>query len=262
MTTFRLGVLSAVVAQVLWGLFPIYWKLLDRVNALEVLSHRNFWCAVFLGTLVLISAKRRKLVGRVLPNAKELSQHLFSASLIAANWLVYIWAVQNDHVIDASLGYFLSPLVSVMLGFLVFSEKLNIKQWSAVAFSALGVLIMPIATGVVPWIGLTLAVSFGLYGMVRKQATTGPINGLFIETLLLVPASLLCLYYLSHSAPLSFDSSWGSTELWLILSGLVTAIPLVYHSISNWLVDLPRTDISRELEWFRVYLDRVDFLLF
>ena len=111
MSTFKIGVISAIVAQIMWGLFPIYWKLLEHVKPLEVLSQRNIWCAVFLFVLVAASTQRRHIVKRVLTDPAEIARHLFSSALIAANWLVYIWAVVNDHVIDASLGYFLSPLV-------------------------------------------------------------------------------------------------------------------------------------------------------
>jgi len=230
MTSFNKGVLSAVVAQILWGLFPFYWKWLDHVNPIEILSQRNVWCGVFLGFLVFISSKRRAIVRQVFASKVKLGQHLISSALIAVNWLVYIWAVNNNHVIDASLGYFLSPLVSVALGFLIFSERLNVLQWSAVVLAVLGVLIMTVASQVFPWIGLTLAFTFGIYGMARKKASTGAIDGLFIETLLLVPVSLLAMYWLFDNAELSYGSPLNQTELLLMLSGLVTAIPLVLYA--------------------------------
>ena len=230
MSNFHKGVLSAVIAQVLWGLFPLYWKLLDHVNSIEILSHRTFWCAIFLSFLIVLTAKRRAVVRSVLCSRVELGRHLVSSCLIAINWLVYIWAVNNNHVIDASLGYFLSPLVSVVLGFLVFSERLNGLQWFAVVLAALGVATMTIASGVVPWIGLVLAFTFGVYGMARKKASTGPINGLFIETLLLVPVSLIAMLWLYSRAESSFSSTLNQTELLLVLAGLVTAIPLVLYA--------------------------------
>lgn len=230
MTSFQKGILSAVIAQILWGLFPIYWKWLDHVNSIEILSHRTFWCAVFLSFLVLLMAERRAIVRQVLSSKTEIGRHLISSCLIAANWLVYIWAVNNNHVIDASLGYFLSPLVSVILGYLVFSERLNILQWSAVVLAATGVVVMTIASGVVPWIGLALAFTFGTYGMARKKASTGPINGLFVETLLLVPVSLIAMYWLSHNGDLTYQNPLNPTELLLVLAGLVTAIPLVLYA--------------------------------
>jgi chloramphenicol-sensitive protein RarD len=230
MTSFHKGVLSAVIAQILWGLFPFYWKWLDHVNAIEILSHRTLWCAVFLSFLVVFTAKRRAIVCRVLRSKAEIGRHFISSSLIAANWLVYIWAVNNNHVIDASLGYFLSPLVSVVLGFLIFSEKLNVLQWSAVILAASGVVIMTVASGVFPWIGLALAFSFGIYGMARKKASTGPINGLFVETLLLVPVSLVAMLWLFDNGDLTYEFSWNQTDLLLVLGGLVTAIPLVLYA--------------------------------
>ena len=230
MSGFRIGVLSAIVAQVMWGLFPIYWKLLADVQPLEVLSHRNIWCAVFLGVLVVASSWRRKTVFAVLCNGTEVLRHLLSSSLIAGNWLVYIWAVVNNHVIDASLGYFLSPLVSVILGYFFFSERPDRRQWLAVALAASGVAIMVIVSGVVPWIGLTLAATFGFYGMLRKKASTGPINGLFLETLLLVPPTIIALVWLSANGSLSYVQPLGSNEILLALGGLVTAVPLVLYA--------------------------------
>ena len=211
MSNFHRGVLSAVIAQVLWGLFPLYWNLLDQVNSIEILSHRTFWCSIFLSFLIVLTAKRRAVFRSVLCSRVEIGRHLVSSSLIASNWLVYIWAVNNNHVIDASLGYFLSPLVSVVL-------------------AALGVATMTIASGVFPWIGLVLAFTFGVYGMARKKASTGPINGLFIETLLLVPVSLIAMLWLYSRGELSFSSTLSQTEVLLVLAGLVTAIPLVLYA--------------------------------
>lgn len=230
MAGFRVGVASAITAQILWGLFPVYWKLLAQVEPLEVLSHRNIWCAVCLGVLVLLSVERRKTVAGVLRNGREIFHHLLAACLLAGNWLVYIWAVVNDHVIDASLGYFLSPLVSVMLGYLFFGERLVLRQWIAVALAACGVLIMVVVSGVLPWIGLTLAATFGVYGMARKKASTGPINGLFIETLLLVPPTLLAFWWLAATGVLQYQDPLAGTELLLAAGGLVTALPLVLYA--------------------------------
>ena len=230
MSAFKIGLISAVVAQVLWGLFPIYWKWLAHVSSLEVLSHRNLWCAVCLMFLVLLSAQRRSVVASVLRNRREVLRHLLSASLIASNWLVYIWAVANNQVVNASLGYFLSPLVSVALGYLVLKEQLDIRQWFAVALAVAGVLILIIVSGAVPWIGLSLATTFGLYGMIRKKAPTGPINGLFVESLLLVPAALITLIWIHHSSGLSYSDPLGHSELLLVLGGLVTAVPLVLYA--------------------------------
>jgi len=230
MTQFKVGLLSAAVAQTLWGLFPIYWKWLAEVLPIEVLAHRNIWSAVFLAFIVLLSTRRRQIVGGVLRNKRELSGHLISSSLIAFNWLVFIWAVTNDRVVDASLGYFLSPLASVLLGYLVFKETLALRQWFAVCLAATGVLVMVMASKTIPWIGLSLAASFSVYGMYRKKASTGPINGLFIETLILVPAALILLLVLSSRGLLSFSVSIGKTELLLILGGLVTAVPLVLYA--------------------------------
>jgi len=230
MSRFQLGLLSAFTAQFLWGLFPIYWKWLAHVSSIEVLAHRNFWCAVILGLVVFLSAQRREVVLSVLVKPAEIGRHLISACLIAANWLVFIWAVTNDRVLDASLGYFLSPLVSVALGHLVFKEQLDWRRWCAIGLAIVGVAVMVISSGFFPWIALALAITFGLYGMVRKKAPTGPINGLFIETLLLVPATLLLFLWIARTGDLYYANPLRGTEILLMLAGLVTAIPLVLYT--------------------------------
>ncbi len=230
MSTFKIGLVSAVIAQVLWGLFPVYWKWLADVSPLEVFSHRNIWCAVFLLCVVLLSASRRETIAGVLRQPFEIARHFVSGSLVASNWLVYIWAVVNDRVVDASLGYFLSPLVSVALGYLVFRERLDRQQWFAIVLAIVGVLIMVVVSGAVPWIGLSLATTFGLYGMIRKKAPTGPINGLFIESLVLVPFTLLLLLWINKTSGLSYSDPFGQTEVLLVLGGLVTAVPLILYA--------------------------------
>lgn len=230
MSPFKIGVISAVVAQVLWGLFPVYWKWLAHINSLEVFSHRNIWCAAFLLFVVLFSAQRRSTVAGVLRSRYEIIRHFVSGSLVSSNWLVYIWAVANDRVVDASLGYFLSPLVSVALGYIVFREQLDKRQWFAIALAIAGVLIMVFSSGAVPWIGLSLATTFGLYGMIRKKAPTGPINGLFIESMLLVPLTLLLLLWINETSGLSYSNPLGQSELLLVLGGLVTAVPLILYA--------------------------------
>ena len=229
-TQFNRGIISAVVAQTLWGLFPIYWKWLDQVAPLEVLLHRNTWCAFFLMLVVLISAKRRQVVAGVLSSRTEILRHLFGGCLIASNWLLYIWAVVNNHIVDASLGYFLSPLVSIALGYVVFKERLVLHQWVAIAMAVSGVCVMVLSSGSIPWIGLSLATTFGLYGMVRKKAPTGPINGLFIETLVLVPATLIGFLWINSGAGLFYSNPFGGTELLLMFGGVVTAVPLILYA--------------------------------
>lgn len=228
--SFRTGIASAVIAQAMWGLFPLYWNLLDHVHPLEVLSHRNIWCAALLGLLIFFSPARRAVVLGVFSSGVEITRHLFSSALIALNWLVYIWAVVNEHVIDASLGYFLSPLVSVALGYIFLGERPDLRQWCAVGLAVIGVLTMVASSGVIPWIGLILAFTFGVYGLARKKASTGPVNGLFIETFLLVPITLVAIGWLSRGQLLTWAHPVQSTEILLALSGLVTAIPLVLYA--------------------------------
>jgi chloramphenicol-sensitive protein RarD len=185
------GVLQAALAYACWGLFPLYFRLLGGIPALEVLVHRVIWSLAFV--LVIIAAQRRwGWVREVIATPTMLLAFAASAVLLSINWLTYIWAVTHGHVIDASLGYFITPLVNVLLGSTVLHERLRPLQWTAVALAALGVLWLALQAGQLPWIALVLAASFGAYGLMRKTAPLGALEGLALETLLLAPARSCC----------------------------------------------------------------------
>ncbi|MBR0553905.1 EamA family transporter RarD [Sphingomonadaceae bacterium LXI357] len=212
-------------AYLLWGLMPLYFKTLASVMPTEIVAHRILWALLLVITLV---AWRRSLAAWIgyLKTPAVLRLMMASAALIAINWLAYIWAVNHDHVVAASLGYFLNPLVNVLLGMLVFHERLDRLQWLAVALAASGVATMAWAAPGGLWISLTLACSFGFYGMVRKLAPIGPLEGLASETLLLSPIALLYLIWLGAHGSLAFGSSPGIDAL-LIFSAVTTALPLL-----------------------------------
>src|SRR5690606_14447855 len=184
------GIAYALLAYGLWGFSPIYFKAVDHVPALDVLAHRVVWSAVFL---VVLLGLRRQLgeLSRILRDFARLRWLLVSALLISANWGVYIHAVQSDRILAASLGYYINPLVSVFLGMLFLKETLRPWQWFAIALAAAGTLNLAVNVGVVPWLSLFLAFSFGFYGLVRKAAPVPPLLGLFVETLLAAPAALV-----------------------------------------------------------------------
>jgi len=222
------GVLFAALSYTLWGLFPLYFKQIAQVPSLEVVAHRTLWCLIFLlGVLTVL--KRWAWLGQVLRQPKVLAAFLLSALLLSVNWLTYVWAVQNDHVLDASLGYFINPLVNVALGFAVLHERPRPLQWLAVALAAAGVLWLTLQTGRLPWVALVLAASFGVYGLLRKIASLGALEGLTLETLLLAPlaAAAMAWWTWQGQSALSHGAEAPTTLLWLLFAGPLTAAPLL-----------------------------------
>ncbi len=220
------GILYAASAYVLWGLFPLYFRHLATVPATEVLVHRIVWSLLFV--LALLTARRHW--GWLVPalrQPKVLGAFTVSALLLSCNWLTYIWAVSHGHVIDASLGYFITPLVNVLLGYTVLHERPRRMQWAALALATLGVLWLTVLTGQLPWIALVLAASFGLYGLMRKIAPLGALEGLTLETLLLAPPALAALVLWWGDGPQNFPTAELSTNLLLIGVGPLTAVPLL-----------------------------------
>lgn len=220
----RRGALLGLAAYVIWGMFPLYWPLLEPGGALEILAHRVVWSLAFV-VLVLV-ATRRGL--RDLPRDRRgLGLLAIAAALIGVNWGVFIWAVNHGHVIESSLGYFVNPLVSVALGVLVLEERLRRVQWSAVAIASIGVVVLAVDAGGFPWIALTLAFSFGTYGLVKKVVGVGPIEGLVVEAAALVPLAFAYLGWLTAAGRSSFTSHGADHTLLLMSGGAVTAIPLL-----------------------------------
>jgi chloramphenicol-sensitive protein RarD len=212
------GILLGIGAYVIWGLLPLYLKLLHAVPATQVLAHRILWSLLLLAAIVL-PLKRAGAI-RAAARGRTLLLLVASALLIAVNWLVYIWSVQNG------LGYFINPLVNVALGVAVLGERIRRVQWTAVALAGLGVVIMAISGGGAIWISLVLALSFGTYGLLRKIAAIDALGGLFVETLLLAPFAAGALLFASAQGDAAFGHDRGLDTL-LILAGAATAIPLL-----------------------------------
>ena len=218
------GVGYALGAFGLWGLFPIYFKAVAAVPAPEVLAHRILWSVVFVAVL-LAGLRQWRGVAAALRDRRTALRLLLSAVLIAVNWLTFIWAVAHDRVLEASLGYFITPLVSVLLGRLVLGEALARLQWLAVALAALGVGYMLAGLGKLPWVSLVLAATFGSYGLARKTTAVAAAPGLFVETLLLAPLAIGFLLWLGEAGTFARVSlRW---DLLLAAAGLVTALPLI-----------------------------------
>ncbi len=225
MTRSQHGGVLAIAAFVIWGLFPLYFKLVSHISALEILSNRIVWAAVCLFVLLFI-LKRWQDVIAIISDRKKIGYLIISALLIVTNWGVYIWSVNTNNIIEASLGYYINPLVNILLGFALLKEKLRSLQWLAVLLAVVGVSIQLITFGKIPWIALLLAFSFGLYGFVHKNINVGSVPSLSIETAILLPIALVFLSFLSsnNTGPVVWSlNDW----LILMLAGPVTIIPLL-----------------------------------
>lgn len=220
------GMLYAAIAYAMWGLFPIYFKALHTVPPIEILVHRIVWSLLFL-TIVLAWRKQWAWIGSVLRQPRVLAGFAASAALLSTNWFIYIWAVNNGRVVDASLGYFINPLVNVLLGFLLLHERLRPGQWAAVALAGAGVAWLTWQGGHPPWIGLGLALSFGFYGLLRKTAALGALEGLSLETLILFPFAMGYLIILTVGHHNAFAAAPPSSQWLLAAAGPITAIPLL-----------------------------------
>ncbi|CAN5498210.1 EamA family transporter RarD [soil metagenome] len=222
----RKGMFYAASAFTLWGLVPMYFKALQHVPAMQVLMHRMVWSLVFL-TLVLAWRKQWKWIGEVMRRPRVLAGFTASALLLSCNWFVYIWAVNNEHVVDAALGYFINPLVNVLLGFVLLGERMRPLQWAAIGLAACGVAWLTWLGGQLPWIALVLAGSFGAYGLLRKTASLGALEGLSLETLVLFPLALAYLIWLTIAEHNVFLTATPATQWLLLAAGPITAIPLL-----------------------------------
>ncbi|WP_028455309.1 EamA family transporter RarD [Chitinilyticum litopenaei] len=219
------GIIYAAAAYLLWGLLPLYLKALQDMPALEILLHRMVWSLFFL--LGILALRRQWRWLHELQNRRVLGGFLLSALLLAGNWFIYIWAVHAGRVVDASLGYFINPLVSVLLGVIILHERLRRGQWLAIALAAAGVLWLTLQAGQLPWIAIALALTFGCYGLLRKTAGLGALEGLTLETLLLFPLALLALAWLMLHGGSRFVDGPDGLRLLALCAGPVTAIPLL-----------------------------------
>lgn len=220
------GVILALAAYTMWGIAPIYFKALEPVSPLEILSHRVIWSFFFLAGLIYISKGWGK-IRAVLRQPKILIVLTATALLVGTNWLIFIWSVNSNHMLDASLGYFINPLLNVMLGMLFLGERLRSLQWVAVALAACGVAVQVIQLGSLPWISLTLAASFGCYGLLRKKINLDAQTGLFLETCVLLPLAAIYILLIADSPTANFADNPLNLNLLLMAAGIVTTLPLL-----------------------------------
>jgi len=220
------GVFYAILAYFLWGIFPIYWKLIQNVPALEIIAHRVVWA--FLFVLLVVWLKHDwQWVREAFQDKKILLTFLITGLLLAVNWLVYVWAVNAGFIVDASLGYFINPLVNVVLGVIFLRERLRLWQWIPVGIATLGVLYLAVSYGVIPWIGLTLAFTFGTYGLLKKTAALNSLHGFTLETGFLFFPALGYLLFLEFINQGAFPHGSALETLLLSLTGLMTGLPLL-----------------------------------
>jgi len=222
----RTGILSAASAFLCWGLFPLYFHAIGEVPPLQILAHRMLWSLLFL--VIVLAVRKQWAWLALVRQPRVFGSFVASAVLLSVNWLIYIWAVNNNHVIEASLGYFINPLVNISLGYLLLKERLRPAQWMAIAVAALGVAWLTWQAGSVPWIALALAVSFGGYGLLRKTAALGALEGLSFETMVLFPVAAAYVVWLTvHGQNAFINTESTSTQLLLMAAGPITAIPLL-----------------------------------
>ena len=224
-----LGVIYAGAAFLIWGLAAVYWKELKSIPPLEIIAHRVAWSFFFLLPLIILQRQWAEFVG-VLQNLKMLLILLGSAVLVGANWLLYVWAVNTDHLLQASLGYYINPLVNVVLGMLFLRERLRPPQTLAVVLAASGVVYLTIQYGQFPWIAICLATSFGLYGLIRKVAPASPLVGLAVETLLISLPAIAYLVYLDSQGTGSIFRISLRLDLLLMGCAPLTAVPLLFFT--------------------------------
>lgn len=241
-TSERRGTLLGVAAYLAWGLFPLYWPLLEPAGALEILAHRILWSLAFVVVLLLVLRR-----GGLPRDRRRLSLLAVASAVIGVNWGLYIWGVNHHHVVETSLGYFVNPLVTVALGVVVLGERLRRLQWTAVGVAAAGVVVLTVDAGRPPWIALTLAASFGTYGLVKKVVRVGPLEGLAVETALLAPAALAFVAVLGVSGSGTFTTGGAGHALLLAGAGPVTALPLLAFAGAAAAVPLSRLGLMQYL---------------
>lgn len=221
----KYGLFCGAMSYVLWGILPIYWKIIDKVSAFEILANRIVWSFVFVGLIVIFQSNLAK-VKTIIKDKKTMMYIILCSVFITVNWLLYIWAVTSGHILEASLGYYINPLMSVLLGAFVLKERLSQYQYAALIISGIGVLLMIVIYGSFPWLSLVLAVSFALYGLFKKVISIDSSIGLTVETMIMTPLAIAFICYIQFHGRGALGSSASVTAL-LIFSGVVTAIPLL-----------------------------------
>jgi chloramphenicol-sensitive protein RarD len=242
----RLGVVSGITAYALWGVFPLYFPLLEPAGGLEIVAHRVLWSLVFVAGLLTV-VRRWRLVRTTLTDRRALLVLTGAAVLIAVNWLVFVYGVNSGHVVETSLGYFINPLVSVVLGVVVFSERLRPLQWTAVGIAAVAVGVLTVDYGRPPWIALSLAATFGLYGVMKKLVRVEAAPGLFVETAIVALPAAVAIGVLQAHGEGTATSGGAGHFLLLMSSGVATAVPLLLFAAATRRIPLSTVGLLQYL---------------
>ena len=227
----RSGIVAGLIAYSLWGVFPVYFKIIESVAPTEVLAHRIVWAVPF-GALILLFRRQWPEVRRALTDRTTVSWLGLSALFITVNWFIYIWAVQNERIFETSLGYYINPLMYVFVGVLFFGERLRSLQLAAVIFASVGVLVLTLSGGAFPWVAISLAVFFTAYGVIRKRVAIGAMPGLFVETVLLFPFAMVWMTWLLVAGQASFGTQDMSLAMLLLAAGPITVVPLLLFAVA------------------------------
>ncbi|TDJ40006.1 MAG: EamA family transporter RarD [Gammaproteobacteria bacterium] len=227
----RSGIVAGLIAYSLWGVFPVYFKIIESVAPTEVLAHRIVWAVPF-GALILLFRRQWPEVRRALTDRTTVSWLALSALFITVNWFIYIWAVQNARIFETSLGYYINPLMYVFVGVLFFGERLRSLQLAAVIFASVGVLVLTLSGGTFPWVAISLAVFFTAYGVIRKRVAIGAMPGLFVETVLLFPFAMVWMTWLLVAGQASFSTQDMSLAMLLLAAGPITVVPLLLFAVA------------------------------
>lgn len=239
----RIGFVCAVAAHTLWGLFPLYWRYLSQVDARQLVGHRVLWSFLMLAVLVPAMLSLGHMGGwsafrRTVMSGRCWAVYALAAAMIAINWLAFVYAVTHGRILDASLGYYINPLLNVMLGVMFLGERLAWQQWLAISFAAVGVAVMTVVGGGLPWPAIAMASSFAIYGLVKKKASLPPLMGIWLETAVLVIPTALFLWSMEASGEGAFGSGSWSTRALLVGGGVVTIVPLTLFAIATQRVPL------------------------
>jgi chloramphenicol-sensitive protein RarD len=225
------GILYALGAYTLWGILPVYWKALERVPPIQILGHRVVWSFALLAVILLVRREGNALIA-ARRSRRVLLLSALAAGLLGVNWLVYIWGVNSSHIVESSLGYFINPLVSVLLGVLFFKERLRPLQWTAVGMAACGVIYLTIRSGALPWISLVLALTFGFYGLLKKTSPLEALPGLSLEMVILFLPALAYLLLAQSLGSGAFGHAGAETNLLLAFTGVITALPILMFGMA------------------------------
>ncbi|MDK8530072.1 MAG: EamA family transporter RarD [Staphylococcus capitis] len=229
---YKKGIFFALGAYVLWGILPIYWELIDHIGAFEILAFRIIFSMIFMILLLVVGRKQREAflrdVNQLFTHLVQLVAIIVAGYVITINWGTFIWAVTNGHVLQSSLGYYINPLVSIVLALIFLKERFNKFEWLAIIFALIGVLYMTIKIGEFPFVSIMLALSFGVYGLLKKIVHIDAISSIAIECIVTAPAGIIYVIYLWQQHHMTFGFNMSS--FWLVFSGAVTAIPLILFS--------------------------------